>query len=701
MKHYISEWTTSVRKQTIKKTVFSLFTVVALQYSLQAQTTPKLQDPSNTFIVNKALDIDAGGGVIYFKDHELLQGQLFSQYFSITGLGAYDSMHLVETTHDSILADENSPTPNLTHNLYQQYYKGVPVEGALYTEHYEAIDGNVLSTSGFVVENLNLSVTPQVSESAALAIAKSYKEIEHLFQETAVGKLIIIPKTGVSEITAEDYVLAWQFTLIADTPHCNTNVYIDATTGSFIKEINNMHADNFNHLYYGRYWDLDTYEIASWLFASNYYLFANDNGRNIYTNKDYGLNYKTGAWDIKGMPMNSGSTSWHSNEQEATSSHYSATKAWDFFKNNPFNRNGISGWGNHIRVLSSYGFTDNLYESVGNEDYILVGTTGGSRLATHDLIGHEFTHGIINRTRPLPTERTSGAINESFADIFGFMVERYVFGSVQNWTIGEAVSTYRNMQFPTTTAIPSASYYLDNYWVTQNMTTVPTPSNDYVGIHKNSGVQNKWFYLLSMGGSQPIYINNVLQPTRTVSGIGIDKAARIAYYAMTNLTNYNAAKNTTFDAVRANTITAAKILYGYCSNEYIQTCRAWYAVNVGTSCDPCLIVPNWYSRNFPYQQVGDLMGTGLKERENQISNLRVFPNPASNKVKIVVEETNADLGNNQYDINIVTVDGKLVYSQTYNSLNNVELDIANLQAGVYFVQVKTATWTKNSKFVKQ
>lgn len=699
MKHFISEWTASVRKPIIKKTVFTLFTLVALQYSLQAQTTPKLQDPSNTFITNKALDIDAGGGVIYFKDHELLQGQLFTQYFSSTGLSIYDSMHLVETTHDSILADESSPAPNLAHNLYQQYYKGVPVEGALYTEHYEAVDGNVLSTGGFVVENLNLGVTPVVSESQALLIAKNYKEITTLFEGVSYeGQLVIIPKTDVSEITAADYVLAWKFTLIADSPNYNGNVYVNAITGSIVKEVGNTYEDNFNHLYYGRYWDLDTYEKANWL-GSTFFLFANDNGRNIYTNNSYS-DYLSGAWIAEDMPKNN-TTGWHSAEQEATSAHYSVTKAWDFFKNTSINRRGISGWGNHVRVVANYGKTINKYEPSGLEDYILVATTGGKRLATHDLMGHEFTHGIINRSRPLPRERTSGAINESFSDIFGFMVERYVFGSASNWTIGEAVTTYRDIQSPNSTSIPNPSYYKGAYWITQSMTTTATDANDYVGIHTNCGVQNKWFYLLSMGGSQPIYINNTLQPTRTVSGIGIEKAARITYYAMTNFTNYNAANNTTFDAVRANTITAAKILYGYCSNEYIQTCRAWYAVNVGTSCDPCLIVPNWYSRNFPYQQPNDFNGTSIKERENEVLSMKVFPNPATHTIKIQMEEINADLSDNSYTVSIVSIDGKLIASNTYTSMADVSINIEYLQAGVYFVNVATSIWTKNSKFVKQ
>ncbi|MES2726388.1 MAG: M4 family metallopeptidase [Bacteroidota bacterium] len=684
--------------------------ILLMHVQLHAQTTPKLQDPSNSFIANKALDIDAGGGVIYFKDHELLQGQLFTQYFSSTGLSIYDSMHLVETTHDSILADESSPVPNLAHNLYQQYYKGIPVEGALYTEHYEAVDGNVLSTGGFVVENLNLSVTPQVSESEAFNFAKTHLNAETYSWDSngiyPIGELMIAKSTVENAIV---YKLTWVFRIKALNPYFDNNVYIDATDGSLIKEISNIHTGDFNHLYYGMKGDLDTHrKPGNWFTSDKWFLHANDETRNILTQDNDNssstyyhsiTDYYSQPWNWDDMTYSDGDDHWGNDHWSATAAHYCASKSWDFYKKTALNRNGMTGWGKHVRVIADWKNDAAAYTQQDNEDHIFIGRYNNHYLATYDIVGHEFTHGVVRNSKPLPNEKISGAIGESFGDIFGFMVERYMFGYVRNWTIGEdAGYTIRNLQSPNVYNHPF--YYLDvNTW-SPVVNCTPSRSNDNCGIHINCGVQNKWFYLLSMGGSQLIYINNTLQPARTVSGIGIDKAARIAYYAMTNFINYNAS-NTTFDAVRASTINAAKILYGYCSNEYIQTCRAWYAVNVGTSCDPCLIVPNWYSRNFPYQQPIDLMGTGLAERENHVAKMKVFPNPASNKIKVMVEEINADLSNNNYTINILTVDGKLVFTNTYNTIENVEINVEDLVDGVYFITVTNSNWTKNSKFVKQ
>lgn len=51
-----------------------------------------------------------------------------------------------------------------------------------------------------------------------------------------------------------------------------------------------------------------------------------------------------------------------------------------------------------------------------------------------DVAGHEMTHGVIENTARLEYNAQSGALNESFADVFGVLIER------KNWTIGETVT---------------------------------------------------------------------------------------------------------------------------------------------------------------------------------------------------------------------------------------------------------------------
>jgi Zn-dependent metalloprotease len=70
----------------------------------------------------------------------------------------------------------------------------------------------------------------------------------------------------------------------------------------------------------------------------------------------------------------------------------------------------------------------------------------GLNSATLDIAGHEFTHGVVRFSANLNTFGESGALIESFCDIFGTMIEDFSRGS-NNWTIGEDASTIRDMHF--------------------------------------------------------------------------------------------------------------------------------------------------------------------------------------------------------------------------------------------------------------
>src|SRR5699024_1542301 len=109
--------------------------------------------------------------------------------------------------------------------------------------------------------------------------------------------------------------------------------------------------------------------------------------------------------------------------------------------------------------------------------------------------------------------------------------------------------------------------YGGTYWVNPNM------PYDNGGVHTNSGVQNFWFYLLSEGGTG----TNDNGDFYEVNGIGITKAQQIAYR---NVMHYLSPNATYYDAY-ANSLQAAKDLYGIPSAEYSAVAAAWYAVGIG------------------------------------------------------------------------------------------------------------------------
>ena len=104
-----------------------------------------------------------------------------------------------------------------------------------------------------------------------------------------------------------------------------------------------------------------------------------------------------------------------------------------------------------------------------------------------------------------------------------------------------------------------------------------TGSGDNGGVHINSGVQNRWFYVLAVGASG----TNDLGDSYSVSAIGRAKAAAIAYR---NLEVYLGA-NSNYSAARSGAIQAARDLYGAGSAEEIAVTDAWYSVGVGSAYD--------------------------------------------------------------------------------------------------------------------
>ena len=160
--------------------------------------------------------------------------------------------------------------------------------------------------------------------------------------------------------------------------------------------------------------------------------------------------------------------------------------------------------------------------------------SGAKSVTALDICAHEFTHGITSWSADLIYEGESGALNESFSDLIAAAVE-FNFqpraADVENpgpgeadWLFyedsGEPARSYANPQL-----YGSPSRYKGTNWVDASDTS---PKNDNGGVHDNSGVQNHFFYLLCEGGKGR---NDGVE--YDLKGIGIDKAAQLAYHALT------------------------------------------------------------------------------------------------------------------------------------------------------------------------
>lgn len=119
-----------------------------------------------------------------------------------------------------------------------------------------------------------------------------------------------------------------------------------------------------------------------------------------------------------------------------------------------------------------------------------------------DVVAHELAHGVTQFTSGLVYQDESGALNEHFSDVFGTAITQWAHGETPadaDWLVGDEImgpelygEALRSMRHPGTAydnAIlgkdPQPAHYADRY----------TGSGDNGGVHINSGIPNRAFYL--------------------------------------------------------------------------------------------------------------------------------------------------------------------------------------------------------------
>jgi len=172
-----------------------------------------------------------------------------------------------------------------------------------------------------------------------------------------------------------------------------------------------------------------------------------------------------------------------------------------------------------------------------------------------DVHAHELTHGVISSTSNLLYAYQSGALNESFADFFGALVDDV------NWTVGESLffdgSAMRSLSNPNLYGQPG---HMSEY------SYLPL-SYDNGGVHVNSGIPNRALYLLAEG----------LTNEGLGNSIGREKTGIIAWVTMIGLSN-----RASFDDAVNLMIAVAESLFGIDSQETVATKLAWKSVGLPT-----------------------------------------------------------------------------------------------------------------------
>lgn len=453
-----------------------------------------------------------------------------------------------------VKVDSKTDKIGILHETFQQYYNTIPVEFGIYKMHLK--NGILSAINGDYFPTKEINIIPAISKNTAISIAERYIKAENYYKSStnAFGykgpkpTLVIFPK--MENINALDR-LAYRLDIYAEKPLYRADVYIDAHTGEIIFENNKIHQNDVlatgTTLYDG------VKNITAEHIGSDYRLRQTTRGIQTF-NATSGVQNAT---DIISSTSNFNANS------AAVQVHWGTEKTYDYYlqehNRNSFDDNGalIKSYITPQSALANAYWTGNvLYYSMGNGSNV-------SPLTSLDIVGHEITHAVVDHSADLIYSNQSGAINESFADIFGEMVEHYARNN-NDWLCGADVFTggLRSMSDPKSKGDPDT--YLGQYW--------QTTDNDNFGVHTNSGVHNKWFYLLAVGGTG----TNDNGYSYSVNGIGIEKAAKIAYR---NLTLY-LTPTSNYNSACESSLYAASQLFGSNSPEHKATAQAWKAVGL-------------------------------------------------------------------------------------------------------------------------
>lgn len=459
-----------------------------------------------------------------------------------------------------------------THKKYTTFFKGIEVIGMDFVIHEKH---NIVQYVNGTFQNIeNTTSKATINEMSANNFAKAYFKVNSkskiITKLSVENKGLCLIKNPLNK--KANYELAYK--ILIDPNSANGKyVFVSALDGTVITYENLVCTTNAPGGAQTRYSGTKSFTTDQQ--GGQYRLREIRNGVNIKTlnanyesNEEVIVNTATDFWDYND---NNWTLAEHQVNQVATDAHWAMEKTYDYWLST-HNRNSINNAGMDIVSYIHFGNSvDNAFwNGSKNSMFFGDGSTYFSPLTSLDICAHEFGHGICQYTSNLfygyGTE--SSALNEGFSDIWGASVEAYAAPNKQRWLIGEEITLVnpgylRSMSNPPSGAfIPSADTYGDANW------------NNEPDAHYRSGVLNKWYFLLSDGGTGTNGIGNVYN----VTGISISKAERIAYRTE-QLLNSNA----NYALARTMSIQATQELYGASSCEEIAVIKAWYAVGVGAN----------------------------------------------------------------------------------------------------------------------
>jgi len=435
--------------------------------------------------------------------------------------------------------DKQKDKTGVTHYELKPKINNITAEGSTIKVHVNK-KGKVTLINGSVdkpnikAENETKLSTANAENMAFEAIGKSKNEVKNIKSYPVVSKNNL-------DVNVDKKRLMYNIELNYISPKpAHWKIQIDATTGEVLQKQNVLKKATIEGSGTGVNGDIkqplnitksnDTYSLL-------------DNSQNAVI-ETRTANETTNAY----TPIINDTSNFNKEEHRAgVDAHYYAKEVYNYFLNK-HDRNSYDNNGGDIDSVVHYDKSFNNAAWTGQ--YMIYGDGDGQTFnalsGAKDIVAHELTHAVTERTAGLEYSHQSGALNESFSDVFGYFIDS------DDWLLGEDVYTpnkegdaLRSLKDPEQYNQPA---HMDHYL---------QGTQDSGGVHTNSGIPNKAAYL-------------------TINSIGKEKAEQIYYLALTQYLTPNAQ----FSDAKAALKEAADHLYGKNSDASKAIKKAWKDVGV-------------------------------------------------------------------------------------------------------------------------
>lgn len=436
-------------------------------------------------------------------------------------------------------------SPELQTVRLEKFWNGLPVIGGDAVVHFAENQlqfANVDSTPLF-----GLSAEATISPETAMATAYSSYVGNAKTSESAPLAILLVPSRENGALEAK---LVYQVT-VRDENHFSSDIhFIDAQSNQEIMSTTNVHTLVRRQISAGLGSEQDfTLPTNEWKVV-----FADDS---CPTASALGASRENAA---KALAAGSEPTPCH--EDLAEKALASAIAAWNnsgivhnyYWQNH--SRNSIDGKGMTMNSVVNFGGEGFPNAAWYNDKSMMLYGMGDEKVFNDfalplDVAAHEITHGVTSNTSNLQYVSESGALNESFSDVFGKLVA-FSSGKTSDWKLGKDLFK-DGSKFIRDMENPEVAHY-DQF---RYKGAACSRFNDFCGVHSNSGIPNRAAVLLA-------------------KRIGLEKLGKLYYLTLTQLLR----SNSTFKEARDQTIAACQKLWGPKSSDCLAVSESFAAVGI-------------------------------------------------------------------------------------------------------------------------